>query len=182
MAGRPRKPTNLLEITGALRKNPSRARARQGEPQPALGLGEPPVRWQSHPAAAQAYELFAQDKSTNEVAAQLGISWDEARAIRENQAQAADNAKLCELWRELCEMADWLTKADRWTAEQICELKLLQVKRTIKSADRKELNSLCNKCGLDPSGRSKVNTTPADAKAAATADPRDVYLRKKLRA
>ena len=42
MAGRPPKPTNLLELTGAFKRNPQRARARAGEPMPASGLGPPP--------------------------------------------------------------------------------------------------------------------------------------------
>jgi hypothetical protein len=182
MAGRPRKPTKLLEITGALRKNPARGRAREGEPQPAGDLGDPPERWQSHPGAPRAYEMFAQDKSTNDVAAALGISWDEARVIRETQAQAADNAALCKLWYELRDMAAWLTSADRWTAEQICELKLLVNQRKIKPAERRELNSLCNKCGLDPSGRTRVNGgMSANPKGAAASDPRDAYMQKKMK-
>ncbi len=42
---RPRKPTKVLELSGAFKKNPSRKRARAGEPQIAAGLGDPPVEW-----------------------------------------------------------------------------------------------------------------------------------------
>jgi hypothetical protein len=41
--GRPRKPTNVLELTGAFRKNPSRAAAREHEPRPADPLVKPPA-------------------------------------------------------------------------------------------------------------------------------------------
>lgn len=37
-----RKPTKLLAFTGAFAKNPARARARIGEPEPNGDLGEPP--------------------------------------------------------------------------------------------------------------------------------------------
>lgn len=40
---RPRKPTALLEFTGAFRKDPQRRRARSSEPKLEKGLGEPPT-------------------------------------------------------------------------------------------------------------------------------------------
>lgn len=43
MAGRPPKPTNLLELTGAFRKDPARRRKRGNEPQPPGPIGEPPA-------------------------------------------------------------------------------------------------------------------------------------------
>jgi hypothetical protein len=42
MAGRPRKPTAVLEMSGAYKKNPGRAAARGGEPTVTDGIGEPP--------------------------------------------------------------------------------------------------------------------------------------------
>ena len=44
MAGRPPKPTKLLELTGAFRKNPARKRAREGEPQSG-NISGPPAKW-----------------------------------------------------------------------------------------------------------------------------------------
>lgn len=41
---RPRKPTSILHLTGSLQKNPSRLKARTGEPQELGELGEPPDR------------------------------------------------------------------------------------------------------------------------------------------
>ena len=40
--GRPRKPSNVLEMSGAFRKNPQRRKEREGEPQPAQPIGPPP--------------------------------------------------------------------------------------------------------------------------------------------
>jgi hypothetical protein len=40
---RPRKPTALLELSGAFRKNPSRAHDRAHEPRPNTPLGEAPI-------------------------------------------------------------------------------------------------------------------------------------------
>jgi hypothetical protein len=43
--GRPRKPTAVLEISGAFKKNPARKRARAAEPRISAGLGDPPEEW-----------------------------------------------------------------------------------------------------------------------------------------
>lgn len=39
---RPRKPTNVLELNGAFRKNPARGREREGEAEPKAGIGPAP--------------------------------------------------------------------------------------------------------------------------------------------
>lgn len=44
MAGRPRTPTNVLDLRGAFKKNPDRKRDREDEPQPKAGIGPPP-KW-----------------------------------------------------------------------------------------------------------------------------------------
>jgi len=43
--GRPRKPTEVLEFSGAFRKNPARRRARANEPKITTALGDPPREW-----------------------------------------------------------------------------------------------------------------------------------------
>lgn len=43
--GRSLKPSNVLELSGAFRKNPSRKRARAAEPRIKASLGEPPAEW-----------------------------------------------------------------------------------------------------------------------------------------
>lgn len=47
MRGRPPKPTAVLEITGAAKKNPQRIRARANEPKPEGPLGAPPEHWKN---------------------------------------------------------------------------------------------------------------------------------------
>ena len=41
--GRPRKPTAILEASGAFAKNPARGRARANEPKPTAPIGDPPA-------------------------------------------------------------------------------------------------------------------------------------------
>jgi hypothetical protein len=46
MAGRPPKPTEYLELTGAFRKNPARRKARADEPKPpSPSVGPPPAKF-----------------------------------------------------------------------------------------------------------------------------------------
>lgn len=49
---RPRKPTKILQFTGAFDKNPQRGRARANEPNLPAGLGEPP-EWMDTPATEE---------------------------------------------------------------------------------------------------------------------------------
>jgi hypothetical protein len=49
---RPRTPTAVLELRGAFKAYPERARERAGEPRPTEPLGEPPGRLKSHEKAA----------------------------------------------------------------------------------------------------------------------------------
>ena len=53
--GRPRKPTQVLEISGALRKNPQRRRARAVELAVPSGLGPPPAEWTEGAKASQRF-------------------------------------------------------------------------------------------------------------------------------
>jgi hypothetical protein len=55
MAGRPRKPAKVLELSGAFRKNPQRRRARAGELSIATGLGPPPQEWLDKAASNQRF-------------------------------------------------------------------------------------------------------------------------------
>jgi hypothetical protein len=142
MAGRPPKPTNLLQLTGAFKANPKRAAARAGEPKPDGPLGGPPKRWEIVSPAT---------------------GYQEAEKMRG-------------LWAEVAEMAPWLTSADRWTVESICELKFRERNRSIKPGERAELGRLCGKCGLNPSDRVRVNTFPAVPQKTEAGDPRDKYM------
>jgi hypothetical protein len=98
MAGRPRKPTNLLEMSGALKKNPKRAKAHAGEPRPDGLLSEPPERWKPPTLAAHASALFAKGKSTNEVAGRRHRS---ARGLHAQGRNRISHGKTSEHRREV---------------------------------------------------------------------------------
>jgi hypothetical protein len=55
--GRPRKPTAILELTGAFKRNPQRKRARAGEPIATGETGCPPVHF-DEPLSAIWYEII----------------------------------------------------------------------------------------------------------------------------
>lgn len=142
MAGRPPKPTNLLELTGAYKKNPKRAAARAGEPRSTEPLGDPPAHWKVEPSE------FGYQKAV----------------------------KLRDIWKEVAEMAPWLTSSDRHTVEDICVLRLKARDNSIKPGERNVLRALNNSCGLDASGRTRINTFPA-APPEVAGDPRDAFER-----
>jgi hypothetical protein len=144
MAGRPPKPSNLLELSGAFKKNPKRKAARSGEPVPSGPLGAPPAQWM-----IESPEAFGYQKA----------------------------AELRQIWTEIASMAPWLTSADRHTVEDICVLRLKARKDTIKPGERNVLRALNNSCGLDASGRAKINTFPTTPRQAVASDPRDAYER-----
>jgi len=57
---RPRKPTKLLELNGAYKKNPARARERENEPQGRPGVGDPPADFlnESSPSSRAKLEIW----------------------------------------------------------------------------------------------------------------------------
>lgn len=66
MAGRPRKPTAVLEMSGAFRHNPARKRARAAEPKVLGSLGGPPAHFLEPSGVMNKYpEIW------NELAAQV---------------------------------------------------------------------------------------------------------------
>jgi hypothetical protein len=60
--GRPRKPTRVLEMSGAFRKDPARGRARANEPRPTTAVGDPPVDFLNSfsPTAKRHLEIWRQ--------------------------------------------------------------------------------------------------------------------------
>lgn len=79
---RPRKPTNVLELSGAFRKNPSRGRARSNEPRPTDDVGPPPGRlgadvteaWNELVAMAHPGTLSSSDRAFMEYAAKVWLA------------------------------------------------------------------------------------------------------------
>ena len=76
---RPRTPTNVLQLRGAFKKDPQRARARQNEPEPKAGIGSAPDWMAADAKAAWDYlvsialpgVLGDSDRAYLEVAAEL---------------------------------------------------------------------------------------------------------------
>lgn len=79
MAGRPRKPSNVLELNGAFKKDPARGRARADEPVVTTDIGEPPKHlrpevvecWNEIVAQAPARVLTGSDRLIVEYTAEI---------------------------------------------------------------------------------------------------------------
>lgn len=106
--GRPRKPTAILELTGAFRKDPQRKR--DHEPQPKGPIGDPPVDfddvlimlWQDLIRMVPAGVLTISDRWLAELACRT------MRAVKEGSALAAEKNLLL-----ACLSRMGLTPADR---------------------------------------------------------------------
>ena len=108
-----RKPTNVLELQGAFRRNPGRAVQRQGEPIPAKGgPGAPPSRLNADEAAAW-HELLEMahagtfskaDRLSLEIAAQLIVEYRQS-------PRSFPNSRLLRLYSMLASFG--MTPADR---------------------------------------------------------------------
>ncbi|MDP9267275.1 MAG: P27 family phage terminase small subunit [Acidobacteriota bacterium] len=57
--GRPRKPTEILELNGAFKKDPQRRKGRENEPRPTGPLGDPPESFEKEEKAMW-FEISAQ--------------------------------------------------------------------------------------------------------------------------
>ena len=66
LVGRPRKPTAVLEMSGAFQRNPQRRRARVNEPEVKLGVGDPPACF-----------LIPEPESGYQEAARLKAIWEQ---------------------------------------------------------------------------------------------------------
>jgi hypothetical protein len=84
-------------------------------------------------------------------------------------------AELTEIWHEVASMAPWLTLADRYTVEDICELRWRARHRVITPSERNTLKQLGSNCGLDSPGRARLDTGGAAPKPETFEDPRDAF-------
>jgi hypothetical protein len=84
-------------------------------------------------------------------------------------------AELTAIWHEVAAMAPWLTLADRYTVEDICELRYRARHRIITPSERNTLKQLGSNCGLDSPGRSRLDTGAAMPKPDTFEDPRDEF-------
>lgn len=77
--GRPRKPTNILKLNGAFKRNPARGKARENEPVPPGGIGKAPdhlddehrVIWDEYVAASAPGVLTCSDRRAFELLVRL---------------------------------------------------------------------------------------------------------------
>lgn len=136
---RPRKPTKILELSGAFKHDPQRARP--NEPRESRPLGEPPGRL---PADVIPYWLELADMVTGGIltyrdrwAVELCARLME-KAVREKSA-----AVILELARE-AEMG-------------VDEIKALAKSETISSSELATLRSLLASLGMTPADRSKLS-------------------------
>jgi hypothetical protein len=110
MAGRPPKPTALLLLTGAGRKNPARLKARANEPQPPNpNVGAPPAKWM----------IFHPDVGYQD-AEKLRSIWDECVAMWPwmSFSDRAALKRYCEL--ALKEEKHTASASDQRLAHSIC--------------------------------------------------------------
>lgn len=139
MAGRPRKPTKLLEMSGAFRKNPDRKRP--DEPQELRPLGDPPGRL---PANAIAFWDELVDMVSGGVLTyrdRWAVEW--AARLMEKSVREQSVETILELARE-----GELGAAD---------IKAMVQKESISSAEMSILRSLLAALGMTPADRSKLS-------------------------
>jgi hypothetical protein len=155
---RPPKPKGLLLLSGAGRKDPKRMAARANEPEPpSLNIGEPPAKWKLIDAMAMRAEmLFAEEKTLNEVAAELGITWEHARELRVQRSSYAEWEKLRAIWYECAAMWPWNTFSERHTLERYCNLKFKEDEGKLNNTEKRLIQSLCVELGGTGGGRAKL--------------------------
>ena len=155
--GRNRKPKAVHEMNGTFEKHPERKEAYVNEPKPHGPLGQPPVKWLPHPMADQAKALFAEDKSTSDVAIALGISWETAKALRSNPDAEKNEELLC-IWHEITSQAPpgVLSGSDRLHVEMTCRLIQLIRSGKAKSGDYSRVEQYLGKMAMNPVDRPKV--------------------------
>lgn len=139
MAGRPRKPTALLELNGAFKHNPDRARP--NEPKELRPLGDPPARlpievlpfWREIVDMVIGGVLTYRDRWCVELAARL--MWKSTHAI---PAEAIlELARAGELGTDV--------------------IKAMVARETISSSEQATLNRLLASMGMTPADRSKLS-------------------------
>ena len=126
MRGRRPKSLNVLEMSGAVKKNPQRYRARRAAEASIAAAAprlDPPAAWLPHPRSAEAAALFAAGRDAYSVAADLGMSWDQAKALRPG-APASLEGELLKIWEEIVDqdVMRALNASHRILVENTCHL------------------------------------------------------------
>jgi len=184
MAGRLPKPTELLLLSGAGRKNPKRIKARAGEPQSPGPIGEAPAKWMTMtPLAQRAEMLFAEEKSLNEVATTLQIEWEEARDLRDRRSHYRKWSKLRAIWENCTAMWPWVSFSDRDALEGYCLLKLKEDQGELSGAELTALMRARTELGGTGSGRARlgIRNNAGAPSTPKSSDPRAAFLARKFR-
>jgi phage terminase small subunit len=136
---RPRKPTNVLQLAGAFKKNPDRGRARANEPRPTGAIGDPPD------ALSEAVRKAWHDTVAE---APPGVLTNADRGILTLVAMLRDHAEHGEIY---------ITREGVVTDERVWDTKKLAL-----------LKSCYTELGMTPASRSKVQIKPAEEAATVT--------------
>ncbi len=152
MAGRPPKPTKLLELTGAVRKNPGRYKDRAAEPASTGDIGGPPQKWMIfHPEEGY---LRAE---------KLRAIWDDC----------------VKMWPWL-EFADRDALADYCQLKQKFD-ECFQGGRKMPGAEIAAMKSIRTELGGTGAGRARLGVrSPSKSVKAKPADPRAAFLAQRL--
>jgi hypothetical protein len=182
MAGRLPKPTGLLLLSGAARKNPKRLRERGNEPVSPGPIGKPPAKWKTKSRNAKRAEvLFAEEKSLNEISAALEIEWEEVRDLRDRRKHYKEWSKLRAIWANCIAMWPWITFSDRDALEGYCILKLKEDEGRLSGAELTALMRARTELGGTGSGRARlgIRSTPGASQPKKASDPRSNFMAKR---
>ena len=165
MAGRPRKPTAVLESKGAFKKDPQRKAARENEPPPNGDIGAPPDYFdQAHAAIwhelcdeAAPGVLAKSDRKLMEIAVRL---------TRKMRVMPGRSPRWMKNLGEILEAAG----VDEDTVREMKDD--LRSALGISAQELSLLASCLTRMGLTPADRSRVQATKKPAKAA-NEDPFD---------
>jgi hypothetical protein len=145
---------------------------------------DPPAKWRAMDAlACHAEMLFREEKSLNEVAAELKITWEDARDLRDRRKNYADWEKLRAIWENCLAMWPWVTVSDRDALEDYCRFKLeMDESRKLSGAELTAMIRLRTELGGTGSGRARLGVRAAGGprEPAKKADPRVVYMKRRV--
>lgn len=155
MAGRPRKPTALLELSGAFKHDPQRKRP--GEPKELRPLGDPPARL-SLEAVPYWHELADMAGAT--------LTWRDrwavelAAGLMARATSSVSAEKAFEITRE------WAGDSDALKGVAKISIEVTYPRDCITPAEWSVLTKLLSGMGMDPASRSKLSIPATNEKPA----------------
>jgi hypothetical protein len=166
--GRNRLPKAVHELRGTFEKHPEREAQYANEPKPvSMSLGSPPVRWLPHPRAAEAAALFIEGKDTYSVAQTLGMTYDQAKALRPG-SPPGEEMELLEAWNDIVAQAPpgVLTFSDRLWVETTCYAMVRIRNKKAKGSDFSIVKEFLGKMAMNPADRPKIQLNAGGGAAA----------------